>query len=175
MPCVRSGVLLLNWTISHRFDPHALPLADRHYNRQKPGTPQFVPPGSCCVFRADGALWVTSWPLAAFVRHAWPGAWVNSLFRREHGPEASTLILEAVAATRWFYGDPPLLGMVSFVDPRKVKPTYRRGLPIYGYCYLKAGFERDDDTAGGLWTWRLNPERMPEPCAPLGAQLSLLA
>jgi len=36
-----------------------------------------VPPGSCLVLlTADrSAVWVTSWPLAAYVRHAWPGAW----------------------------------------------------------------------------------------------------
>jgi hypothetical protein len=168
-------VLLLNWTLSHRFDAAALPMADRHYNRRKPGSPQFVPPGRCCVLLADGALWVTSWPFAEYVKHQWPGAWVNSLFRRESGPEASALILEAVAATRWFFGDPPALGLVTFVDPKKVKPTYRRGLAIYGYCYLKAGFERDDDTVGGLWAWRLSPERMPQPCAPRGVTLRLLA
>ena len=35
----------MNWTVSHRADPSAVKLADRHYNRQKPGTPQFVPHG----------------------------------------------------------------------------------------------------------------------------------
>ncbi len=165
----------MNWTISHRFDRAALPLADRHYNRQKVGSPQFVPPGSCCVLLADGALWVTSWPQAAYVRHRWPGAWVNSLFRRESGQQASTLILEAIAATRWFYGEPPARGMVTFVDPRKVPPVYRRGEAIFGYCYLKAGFERDGFTEGGLWAWRMPPARMPEPSAPLGVTLSLLA
>lgn len=39
----------MNWRLSHRFDPRALPIADSHYNRQKPGTPQFVPPGRCLV------------------------------------------------------------------------------------------------------------------------------
>jgi hypothetical protein len=34
----------MNWRMSHRADPLALPLADRHYNRQKPGSPQFMPP-----------------------------------------------------------------------------------------------------------------------------------
>jgi hypothetical protein len=165
----------MHWTISHRFDREALPLADRHYNRQKVGTPQFVPPGSCFVLKAEGALWVTSWPLPQYVRHRWPGAWVNSLFRREGGPRASDLILEAIAATRWYYGDPPERGMVTFVDPKKVPPVYRRGQAIYGYCYYKAGFTHDDFTVGGLWAWRLPPERMPEPCAPLGTQMSLLA
>lgn len=32
------------WRLSWRADPRALPLADRHYNRQKIGSAQFVPP-----------------------------------------------------------------------------------------------------------------------------------
>lgn len=35
------------WMRSHRADPEVVPLADRHYNRQKPGSPQFAPPGRC--------------------------------------------------------------------------------------------------------------------------------
>lgn len=82
------------WTLSDRADPRALGLADRHYNRQKPGTPQFVPPGRClCLLTADrGAFWVTSWPFAQYTKHRWAGAWVNSAFRRESGPIASELI-----------------------------------------------------------------------------------
>jgi hypothetical protein len=81
------------WRMSDRFHPAALPLADRHYNRQKIGSPQFVPPGRCLVLQtADrSALWVTSWPYAQFVRHAWPGAWVNSLFRNEGNHLSSDL------------------------------------------------------------------------------------
>ena len=96
------------WRISHRADPVACRIADRHYNRQKPGTPQFVPPGRCMVLLNEDAtaLWVTSWPFAEWVKHRWPGAWVNSCFRREGGARASDLIRDAVAATRWFYGDP---------------------------------------------------------------------
>lgn len=41
------------WSLSDRFDPRARGLADRHYNRQKPGTPQFVPPGRCLVLYAE--------------------------------------------------------------------------------------------------------------------------
>src|SRR5207237_4162027 len=97
------------WMESHRADPRALPLADRHYNRRKVGSPQFVPPGRCVVLltaKAD-ALWVTSWPFAEYVRHAWAGAWVCSLFRNESSALSSELITEAVAATRFLFGDPP--------------------------------------------------------------------
>ena len=32
--------------MSDRFDPRSRALADRHYNRQKIGTPQILPPGA---------------------------------------------------------------------------------------------------------------------------------
>lgn len=158
------------WRLSHRYDRAALPLADRHYNRQKPGTPQFVPPGRNLVLLADGpALWTSSWPYAEFTKHRWAGAWVNSLFRREGGALASTLIRAAVAATRWHWPDVPPLGMVTFVDPSKVRSANP------GCCYLMAGFERDGTTQGGLLAFRLPPQRMPDPLPPQGAQLKLEA
>jgi hypothetical protein len=148
------------WEQSYRADPRALPLADRHYNRQKPGTPQFVPPGRCYVLltpKAD-AVWVTSWPKKEFVRHAWAGAWMNSLFRNESEYLSSVLIREAVAATRHFYGDPPELGMVSFVDASK---TRRKRDP--GRCYRKAGFRHVGFTKGGLYVMQMLPLEMPSP------------
>lgn len=154
------------WTLSHRADPLARVIADRHYNRQKPGTPQFVPPGRCLVLRAEAAAWVTSWPFAEYVKHRWAGAWVNSLFRREDGPVASEMIRAAVAATRWRWPEVPPLGMVTFVDRRKV-----RGKRTPGYCYLMAGFEADGETKGGLLAFRLRPEAMPDAEMPIGANL----
>lgn len=161
----------MNWSLSNRADPRALRLADVHYNRQKPGSPQFVPPGRCLVLLtpAADALWVTSWPFAEYVRHRWPGAWVNSLFRNESPVLASELIREAVAVSRWFYGEPPALGLVTFVDAGKVR--HKRDP---GRCYKHAGFERDGQTEGGLIAWRLQPERMPEPVPARNGQLSFL-
>lgn len=140
-------------------------LADRHYNRQKVGTPQFVPPGRCMVLLSDDekAFWVTSWPFAEYVKHAWPGAWVCSAFRNESAYEASDLIREAVSATRTFFGEPPDIGMITFVDPKKVKPTIRRGKPFWGYSYWKAGFKAVGKTKGGLWAFQMLPTEMPEP------------
>ena len=106
---------------------------------------------------------MTSWPFGEYVKHRWPGAWVNSCFRRESGPLASDLIREAVAVTRWRYGTPPTLGMVTFIDPNKVR--HKRD---YGRCYLRAGFELDGETEGGLIAVRITPERMPEPMSPFG-------
>lgn len=157
------------WRLSHRADPVACAIADRHYNRQKPGTPQFVPPGRCLVLLTEdeSALWVTSWPFAEFVRHAWPGAWVNSCFRREGGDvEASDLIRDAVAVTRWRWPEVPELGMVTMVDPRKVRGTKRRGRVLYGYSYLKAGFVEVGKTKGGLLVFQMVPDAMPAASMP---------
>ena len=153
----------MKWAPSHRAHTPARILADRHYNRQKIGAPQFVPPGRCVVLLTEcaRAVWVTSWPFAQYVKHQWAGAWVNSLFRSEGAGIASELIRQAVAATRAIWPDVPPLGVVSFVDPRKVKPTLRRGKLIYGYCYLRAGFRHVGYTKGGLWAWQLLPQDFP--------------
>lgn len=153
------------WERSHRADQRARVIADRHYNRQKPGTPQFVPPGRCFVLVCDTALWVTSWPFAEYVKHKWAGAWVNSCFRRESGPLASELITQAVAATRWYWPDIPELGMITFINRGKVRKKRD-----YGRCYLRAGFTIVGETKGGLLALQLKPEDMPPPEPPLGAK-----
>jgi len=158
------------WRKSDRAEPSAVAIADRHYNRQKPGTPQFVPPGRCVVLLADNALWTTSWPFAEYTKHAWAGAWVNSLFRKEGPGIASEMIREAIAATRWFWPNIPVLGMVTFIDRKMVKPIKRRGRDVWGYSYLKAGFFEDGETAGGLLAFRILPADMPEADMPLLAQ-----
>lgn len=148
------------WRRSHRFDARALPLADRHYNRRKIGSPQFVPPGRCLVLLTEvaDALWVTSWPFAQYVRHAWPGAWVCSLFRNESPGLSSDLIREAVAVTRGVFGEPPPLGMVTFVNAEK---TRRKRDP--GRCYVRAGWTRVGFTKSGLVALQILPGEMPAP------------
>lgn len=154
---------VLRWRVSHRADPVARVIADRHYNRQKIGSPQFVPPGRCAVFVTlnRDAFWVTSYPFAQYVKHAWAGAWVCSAFRNEGSSRASELIREAIAATRQHFGDPPPLGMITFVDRTKVKPTIRRGSPIWGWTFERAGFSVAGETKGGLLALRMAPDDMP--------------
>lgn len=156
------------WTESHRADPFCCRVADRHYSRQKIGSPQFVPPGRCLVFKRGtddaAAVWVTSWPFAQYVKHAWAGAWVNSFFRNEREELSSPLILSAIAETRARW-EPPELGMITFVCPKRVPPTIVRGREMWGYCYQKAGFEHVGYTKGGLWAWQMLPANMPPPTA----------
>jgi hypothetical protein len=161
----------VTWRLSHRYDRVALPMANRHYNRQTPDSPQFVKPGRNVVLIQPGALWVSSWQ--EHVRHAWPGAWENSLFRKESAGRASDMIREAIACTRFYWTAPPE-GLITFVDPEHVPPTMVRGKPIYGYCYMKAGFTHVGFSKRGLWCWHLAPEAMPPARAPLGAQMGML-
>lgn len=153
------------WQPSHRADPKARALADRHYNRQKVGTPQFVPPGRCLVLYAENAggkaFWITSWPFAEYVKHAWAGAWVCSAFRSEGAGKASDLIRSALAATCHHYGEPPALGMVTFIDRRKVQPVKVRGVETWGRTWQLAGFRPVGETKGGLLALQCLPQDMP--------------
>jgi len=77
------------WRKTWKSDPAALALADRHYSRQKPGTKQFTQNCRNLVLIRENALWVTAFPKAEHVKHAWAGAWMNSFFRNE-GSELSS-------------------------------------------------------------------------------------
>lgn len=156
------------WRLSHRADARAVPLADRHYTRQKIGSPQFVPPGRCLVLLTaqSDALWVTSYPFAQYVRHDWAGAWICSLFRNESATLSSALITDAVAVTRWYaerqWGPIPALGMVIFVDATKITSRHP------GYCYKCAGFVQVGYTHGGLVALQLLPRDLPAAHPPAG-------
>ena len=134
----------MNWLESHRFDVDTRVIADRHYNRQKIGSPQIAPPGRCLVLRMRSAFWITSHQ--RYVKHAWPGAWVCSAFRNEaSGVLSSALIVEAIAATRAAWPDPEEHGMITFVDAGEVR--HKRDP---GRCFLRAGFVNVGTTKGGL-------------------------
>jgi hypothetical protein len=155
----------MRWERSWRADPRARDLADRHYNRQKVGAAQFVPPGRCLVLVIPKcAFWVTSWPFGDYVKHEWAGAMVCSAFRNER-PDmflSSELILEAVAASRAEWPNAPLIDMITFVNGDKVRR--KRDL---GRCYRKAGFKHVGETKAGLIALQLLPIQMPSPMAPL--------
>ena len=160
------------WSLSHRADQATREIADRHYNRQKPGTPQFVPPGRCLVLRTETsqgrAFWVTSWPFAEYTKHAWAGAWVCSAFRNEGAGLSSDLIRQAVACSLWKWPDVPDLGMITFVNAGKVR---RKRDP--GRCFMRAGFKPCGETKGGLLAFQLLPADMPEAEVPIGSNTEL--
>jgi hypothetical protein len=158
------------WRLSWRADPTARAIADRHYNRQAVGAAQFVPPGRCLVLLSDSpALWVTSWPMAEYVQHAWAGAWVCSCFRNEGPALSSDLIRQAVSVTRWRWAL-NTRGMVTFVDPGKVR--HKRDP---GRCFIRAGFHPDGATQGGLLAFVMDAADMPAAAEPAPRDGALMA
>lgn len=163
----------MTWMVSHRADAEVVPIADRHYNRQKIGSPQFVPPGRCHVLKigtaeqlatrdSGGAFWVSSWPFAEYVKHAWAGAWVCSAFRNEGAGQSSDLIRLAVASTAGKWPEIPELGMISFIDPAKVQPRPIRGRKTWGHSWFEAGFVHVGYTKAGLWAMQLTRDDIEE-------------
>lgn len=143
------------WKRIDHMDPRALEMADRHYSRRSPGTPEFVPSGHKIVlmhFAPDGtpaALWSSHRPApeSGCTRTDGLDVWDCSIFRVEQRTVlASELIREAVAITRGLWSPLPADGFYTTIDPRKVAPIKRRGADVWGYSYIKAG-------------WIVDPER----------------
>lgn len=144
------------WQRIDHTDPRALAMADMHYSRKSPGTPEFVCAGEKIVlmhFLPNGtpaALWASHRPApsARLTRPRFDGldVWDCSLFRVEHRTvHASELIQEAVAITRRIWEPLPVDGFYTTINPRKVAPIKRRGQLMWGYCYLKAGWEIQEE------------------------------
>ncbi|MGB8343992.1 MAG: hypothetical protein WCD86_03855 [Ktedonobacteraceae bacterium] len=155
----------MDWLRTSRANPRAAALADRHYSRKTVGAAQFAPPGRCIVLLTPDAqaLWVSSWQRPAYAPTGL-NVWVCTLFRNEpaSGYLSSALIMQAVAATRFIWGDPPNRGMITFVDATKIRS------PHPGYCFKRAGWLHAGYTRGGLHILHLCPETMPPPCPPRG-------
>lgn len=127
------------WRMRDEYDLAANALADRHYSRQTPGCGQIGPPGRRIVLVTldERALWLTHYPKPEYAQDGLD-AYRCSIFRREGGPLASLLIEEAMAITERLWG-PAADGWVTWIDTRKVRSTNP------GYCFLQAGWRRDDD------------------------------
>ena len=159
----RDELKLIHWHLSHRTDQKVRVLADRHYYRKNPNSPQFTPPGKCVVFRTANydAFWITNAPFTQYIRHRWAGAWTCIAFRNESPLLSSTLITQAVAASLFVLRTPPALGFITFVNASKIKS------PNPGYCFKRAGWEHIGFTKGALHVLQLLPEAFPTPIAPI--------
>jgi hypothetical protein len=96
-----------------------------------------------------------------------------SIFRNEGAGVASEMIRDAMAATRYDIGDPPPLGMVTFINPKCVKPTKVRGHDVYGWSFVKAGFREVGMTKEKLIALQIMPCDMPEARPALGSRAHL--
>jgi len=124
--------------VSHKADRNAARLADGHYSRRTPGSPQFMPPGETFVLVAEGVVF--GWwrphannPTGHRARNGLDG-WTCSIFRRVSGPPASEVILDAerhLALSGRGCGPD---GLLTYVWPAKVASENP------GYCFKLAGY-----------------------------------
>ncbi len=84
-----------------------------------------------------------------------------SAFRSEDAGDSVDLVKQAISATRAALGEPPELGMVTFIDHTKVRPTIIRNHPTWGWIWVKAGFRYVGQTKAGLLAFQIQPEDMP--------------
>jgi hypothetical protein len=50
---------------------------------------------------------------------------------------------------------------VTFIDSSKVKPILQRGVPSFGWVWIKAGFHYVGKTKAGLLVLQMLPKDMP--------------
>ena len=137
-PAVQTALALAPWLVVTKGDQRARLIADRHYSRQTPGSPQFMPPAETLVLVTPcmRALWTVALNLdpAGTLR------WRNTYFRNEGAGLSSDLIRAAYVATldgwRRKYGAAPPVRLTTEVDPLEVAS------PNPGYCFRCAGWER---------------------------------
>lgn len=130
------------WVITHKGDQSCRLLADRHYSRQKKGSPLFTRPGKNLVLRTpEGDATFVVWN---GIRDDGLIAWENTLFRNESSFQSSYLLKWGIHAVYTEWGTPPKDGLITYVHPQKVNSIHP------GYCYLKSGFKKIGHSKSGL-------------------------
>jgi len=124
-----------------RVDPQVVALANRHYSRDHPSTSVGSPARLLVLGDALGRVaFVWSWPRDGYRKDGQNGANCE-LFRREGGPRASALLLEAEQWVRQTW--PDVRRLFTYVDPTRVRSRNP------GYCFLCAGWHREGVSAAG--------------------------
>jgi hypothetical protein len=129
---------------------------DQHYSRyfykdgRKPKI--FVGPGEKMVLLRPDADALFVW--RKFISGDGQTGVNCAIFRNNSDQVASAMILSAMerAWQRW-----PSERLYTYVDPKNVTPTMVRGVPVWGFCFLKAGWSFFGLTKKGLQIW----ERLP--------------
>lgn len=155
MDGVQPFLIGTGWIEMRDGDSSCRAIFDRHYSRYRYADgrkPKLIlgPGEKLMMMRADGTA-LFAW--RKFLDDAIPKQeGVNcAIFRREGGDvEASQLVAEAeqVARRRW-----PEERFYTYVDPAQVKPTMVRGVPVWGFCFFKAGWKFGGVTKSGKIIW----------------------
>ena len=161
-PCGYSDIGLKHWFLaeSGKFDPAGAALADRHYSRRTPGSPQFMPPGQTIVLIGKDMRSVFGWhrphPDAGIVPMNKLYGWTCTIFRNEGECLSSQLILDAELAVGILGFDCGPDGLITYVWDSKVESANP------GYCFKLAGWKTDHQkrSADGKKTCLRKPWKM---------------
>jgi len=126
----------MRWIVVSKGDIRARGIADRHYSRQKIGTPQFTRPGNNLVMLLEdcSSLWVSWKPANGIKRMDNAGeVYECTIFHKDGGGVASELIKGAIEVTEELWGKPKD-GWITYIADKKVQSVNP------GYCFKKAGF-----------------------------------
>ena len=136
--------------VAGKFDPLGAALADRHYSRRTPGSPQFMPPGETLVLVVPDGSAVFGWwrphPRSGIIAMNGLDGWTCTIFRREGGEVASLLILAAERALVAERGNCGPDGLLTYVWDAKVKSVNP------GACFKHAGWTAEGRSADGRKT-----------------------
>lgn len=129
------------WMIATKFDATGAALADRHYSRRTPGSPQFMPPDQTLVLVGRHVDAVFGWwrpdPSSGIVAMNGLDGWTCTIFRyeREGGGElASQLILAAETQLRESARGCGPDGMLTYVWDKRIRSSNP------GACFKFAGW-----------------------------------
>lgn len=136
-----------HWVRVKKADPVAALIADGHYSRRTPGSPQFMPPGQTLVLLGRDFSAVFGWwrphPRSGVRAMNGMDGWTCTIFRRVDGPLASDLVLDAEGALRSQVGDCGPDGLLTYVWPAKVRSRNP------GFCFRVAGWRHEGQSADG--------------------------
>lgn len=124
------------WSVAHKFDADCVALADRHYSRRKPGSPQFMPPGQTLVLSAPGAVfgWWRPHPDSGLSTLNELDGWTCTIFRNESALRSSDMILAAERMLVVSGHDCGPDGLLTYVWDARVRSSNP------GYCFKCAGW-----------------------------------
>jgi len=137
------------WNIVRKFDPVAAKLADGHYSRRKPGSPQFMPPGQTLILLSDDATALFGWwrphPASGLKSMNGFDGWTCTIFRNTGAMLSSRLIhaAENMLLVRHDIGPD---GFMTYVWDRKVLSRNP------GYCFQCSGYQVAGGSADGRKT-----------------------
>jgi hypothetical protein len=146
------------WQRVGKFDPRTANLADRHYNRRKVGSPQFMPPGQTLILLSHDEQAVFGWwrphPASGIPSINGLDGWTCTIFRNESPVLSSLLILDAEQALYATGTDIGPDGLLTYVWDSRVRSSNP------GSCFKHAGWSVKGRSADGRKTllWK-EPER----------------